>query len=773
LSPPTKDGVYELKVLSGTLIPTLGAKTMKIGEYSKVNPEPEKIVLTPDNDRTIISNTLFSGNLDHHPAVDNGLDLIGSLANLFNGTRTPTSAIYLTNPAITRIGELKAMGNDAKAYDIYDSFLSTQYGKGVLNLGDVGWTGYISFSNIWLNALLGGNSKSFLDRINAQATLPLASAEPRNDLQTKFTLAEENFTGAFPLPEYPNLLRANWGAFNACYPWTELWNDGEKCDTDKSESLDGISRTCRVFLCNKPTIDCTCTRTVTHAIVEGVPSVTVDYEKDCGLASNPSNSPDDCSPADRRICAQNQVTCTGTPCLEEYNTPSPPQHVADTSRDLATCDAGRFSGPIPGGTGVNVTVAPFEISLDGAPSCVVSVAGPYECGGELMKDSELITKTAALPDNPRTMVSPQNVDSLAIANNELRKSWQEPFGAKLTYAPAAFESGMSSITDTALANDISKRKGTIGPGGDTQNGAITRSTFAAPLLTKEPIYNKINLHCDIDDQTGTASLVSNLQNASQIGSFMPGNWACIVNDPPNPEVVDLDEYLKTYTLQPACNLNPSDACRDAFFSLVVSDPQQRANIKFSTTFVNILNVIATRVNMPASVLLSIISGEGTSSKYGYYFTLEGEQELKDASLPWYGSFPGCDEMNAAAIGPYSLIRVWFNAALEANLNGITDQGDTGKVKDLLDELALGRRKTASRCNFLDSSFVAAAMLRGGAGGRPLYSCDGWTWNDAAQALRRFSWGWDESAKPDGNVMYSPGQNDERNSKGIFDACRSN
>jgi hypothetical protein len=37
LSPPTKDGVYELKVLSGTLIPTLGAKTMKIGEYSKEN----------------------------------------------------------------------------------------------------------------------------------------------------------------------------------------------------------------------------------------------------------------------------------------------------------------------------------------------------------------------------------------------------------------------------------------------------------------------------------------------------------------------------------------------------------------------------------------------------------------------------------------------------------------------------------------------------------------------------------------------------------------
>ena len=755
LSPPTKDGVYELKILSGILIPTLGSKTMKIGEYSKVNTEPEKIVIAPVDDRTIIRNTMFSGDLDHHPAIDQGLD-----NGNFNGTRTPTSAIYLTNPAINRIEALHAgsMLKTATANDLFDSFLSILYGKGTVDF-TYNWSNLTSFIGLWWqNLFTNGQSKSFFDRKFSQATLPLAGAEPRNDLQTQFPIAEENFTKIFTLPVSTNLATNQWGPDNTCYPWHQL-PDQVRCDTDKTESPDGISRTCRVDSCSSGTISCECQRDIDEIGV-------VTYTKIC---QNPAyNNEDNCSQADRLICAQNQMTCTSGACIAKYKD-------VKYGNDNTACDASRFVN-VPPKPRPSFDVVRYTLTTEGAPSCVMSVAGPYECGGELRKDSELVTKTAWLPDNPNTIVPPQNADSLAVANNELRKSWQNPFAAKLTYAPAAFASGLSSITDTAPANDISKRKDSVAPGGDTQNGAVTRSTFAAPLLVKEPVYNKINLHCGIDDKTDNVTLVSNLQSASQMGSFMPGNWSCIVNDPPTPEIVDLDEYLKTYTLQPACNFNPSDACRNAIFSLVVpggksGSEDQLNSIKFSTTFINIMNIIATRVNMPASVLMSVISGEGTSSKYGYYFTPEGEQELKDASLPWYGSFPGCDEMNAASVGPYDLIRVWFNTALNADLSGITDQGDTGKVSDLLDELAMGRHKTASRCNFLDSTFVAAAMLRSGRNGY-ISSCDKWTWEDAAQALRRFTWGWDESAKPDGNVMYSPGSDDVRNSKSIFEACRS-
>lgn len=744
LSPPTKDGLYELKILSGIIVPTLGSKTMRVGEFSKVNDFPEEITIEPEDDQEIISNRLFGGNLDHHPLIDQGWDING----LFNGTRTPTSAIYLTDPAINRIKALATLNKSA--YDIYDSFLSTIYGKGTIDFSFSSWPAFISAIVSSVNP-----SKSFLDRVNADTTLPLTGAEARNDLQTEFTLSEENFTSKFPLPTPDNLDVTAWGGKGGnvdCYEWHiipiaiyPIDIEEETCNTDKTESPDEISRTCRVDICKATKIDCTCEREA-HS---GITTFILTCNKRNPYAGS---DPTECSVPDKLICAQNQFSCIGETsggsgeknCLSNTYGGE-----IDAAVSKASCDADKFAGK-PSET----TIVPFTITVPNAPACMVSRAGPYTCGGTLEKDSELVTKTGTLPDNPRTVVPPQNADSVAIANNELRKSFQSPFEARFTYGPAAFESGDSSIR-TVGDNNIAKRKGTLGIGGDTQNGAITRGMFSAPLLTEDPVYNKVNLHCSIEDNTNTGAFVSNLQSAEQMGSFQTGNWACMVNDPPIPEVVDLKEYFTRFPVKPACKFNPSDTCVYDVFSLVFgpSTPIPE-DVKFSPAFVNILNAAASRINIPASVLMSLISGVGKQTKYGYYFTTEGEKDLEDASYPWYGSFPGCDEMNSAAVGPYDLILQWFNGGVKV-------------IKGPLDELAVGRHKTAARCNFLDSTFVTAAMLKSVVGAS---NCENWTWEDARQALLKFAWGFELQGQPEGNTLFSV-DNDERNTKLIFEHCK--
>ncbi len=746
LSPPTKDGLYELKILSGIIVPTLGSKTMKIGEFSKVNNFPEQITIEPENDQKIISNILFKGNLDHHPLVDQGGD-----DSLRNGTRTATSAIYLTDPAIKRIKLLETQGGTSQ--DTYDSFLSILYGKGKTDLENP--ANIPTFGQTWWDNIVGSigssESKSFFDRKNAQTTLPLTgdNVETRNDLETEFTLSEENFTTEFPLPTPSNLDVKAWGGKGgnvACYEWNimpvatyPIDIEKETCNTDKTESTDGISRTCRVDDCKVIEVHCTC-----HAYTDEDGNTNY-WQDDCNT-DNIDNI--ECSVDNRLVCAQKQITCLDgdtpdTSCLKAaYG------HTFDID-----CDDDDYPDPpAKGEYDSNVISRTFPDE----PACKVSMAGPYTCGGTLEKDSELVTKTGPLPDNPNgSIVPPQNADSLAIANNELRKSFQSPFEARFTYGPAAFESGDSSIR-TVGSNNIAKRKGTLGIGGDTQNGAITRGMFSAPLLTEDPVYNKVNLHCSIEDNTNTGAFVSNLQSAEEMGSFQTGNWACMVNDPPIPEVVDLEEYFTRFPVKPACRFNPSDACIHDVFSLVFgpSTPIPE-DVKFSPAFVNILNAAASRINIPASVLMSLISGVGKQTKYGYYFTTEGEKDLEDASYPWYGSFPGCDEMNSAAVGPYDLILQWFNGGVKV-------------TKDTLDELAVGRHKTAARCNFLDSTFVAAAMLKSVAGPS---NCEDWTWEDARQALLKFAWGFYLQGKPDDNTLFSA-DNDERNTKFIFDACRN-
>jgi|GEM_PF-3131065 len=697
-----------------------------------------------------------------------------------DGTRTPTSAIYMTSAAYARHLALKDTtykGN--KGWDFFDSLLTTLYGDGKVDFGIA-----TAISNgfkellkaipvydintpieIWRigKLIMDNKNKSFFDRRNADTNL----GDPGfiEDLKTwGYLISEENFIEEFPLPIAPgrvngtHLLPKDWGGqtdrAKTCYPWNQMGLNG-KCETSDIESIDKISRTCRVDKCTRTTtrVTCTCRRNTERTIYTvscptDVRTAEVSISDVACEDTNPKSEDD----ARRLICAQRQKTCLTPPdttSLMELplllrnarNLPDERECIQDTYAGdirakwevMVRNESRNFCGP----NNFTYEMNKFGInSLDihqpvnarieggalgggvGTPSCLVSRAGPNTCDGTLIRDSAIRTNQQIV----RLEDDAINVDPMAAADNELRQSFRSPLEPRLTYFPAAFVTVNSSIRDLE-ARDISKRKDTFGPGGSGSNGAVPRSMFNAPITSELlPQYNPLMYHC-INSTLGSS-----------------GFWICEFTPPPNPEIIDINAIK----VKPACKLNPSPKC----IELILGEGNE-----FSDTFIKIISGAASRFNIPASMILAYLNGIGNATGYGYYWSTYGEQDLYDVSAPWYGTFGKCDDLATSAEGPFDWLLSYFNLALTQVGGGAA-----------LDELASGRSKTASRCNFLDAVYVAAANLSNKDGG----SCSAWTWNDLTKGrLYTMTYGSNRVGAYASSTLYG----DTSRSREIFEACK--
>jgi hypothetical protein len=337
------------------------------------------------------------------------------------------------------------------------------------------------------------------------------------------------------------------------------------------------------------------------------------------------------------------------------------------------------------------------------------------------------------------------LDSIAIADNELRQSFQAPTCNKLVYYVAAFASGKSSITDST-APDIAKNKDTIGVGG---SGTLIRQMFSVPIGNAEPL-NPINYHC----------------NGSPGGG---GVWDCTIKQSPNPEIVNIYSLLVTK----ACSLNPTKECSDKIFGENYVGPasiiypvcqtykpmdSNYGTNNFSAEFIRIISAAATKFEIPAPVLLAYMNGIGKLQKYNFYWSISGAADLFDASAPWYGTLARCDDMNIAAQGPFDWLLFWFNDTLK-------DKNVETNAQNALNGISSGRGNTASRCNFLDAAYTAAAAIS-----KFHKGCPG-NWGDYQEALSSITFGSDRvgSYVTGANAMYS---NDVNNpNKQIFESCK--
>ena len=113
-----------------------------------------------------------------------------------------------------------------------------------------------------------------------------------------------------------------------------------------------------------------------------------------------------------------------------------------------------------------------------------------------------------------------------------------------------------------------------------------------------------------------------------------------------------------------------------------------------------------------------------------------------------------DDMEDIAVGPWDWIFVYFGQAL------------LGDAAAALDRLSAGRGMTASRCNFLDSTYVLARNLT--SKGSPA-SCSEWTWNHAVAQLRTMTFGSDPKGQY--NTQLDDLYGDNSYAKQVYDACK--
>jgi len=846
LTSPVKefDASYAYELRSGIPILSAGRDFNRLGEYSRVNALPEKIIIGSTangmlDDLAVLSNVNFKGDPDHYPYADislsfipcilfpswliptqtaieyaltigctydytapidqqitcdgtkysiedfiashNGLsyflrgDSICQFANSYqDGKRTATSSIFVTSAADRRIKSM--ITSSIKPGDFFDSLLSIGIGNGILNY-QLNLIQFITAVRSWIELFLGTNelNKSFMDRLNAPATLGTNPGK-MDDIHAQFSsLSEATFITAFPLPLAPDegggVNTADWGT-NECYPWHTV-PFTNVCNTDNTEAKethtgsDGIctgseeycrnllSRTCRLDQCQGDgfLLPCTCTKTayikegpiytLNPEVVEWVIGYT--YIGSCPSTDNynydnldfvPNNS--ECDSYDRYYCAADQKTCIGSDGESERGCLKNPEHVVQVNmslkriHDLIAAEGTQAlfecSGtseqivhtiipplpPVPPVLPPNV-VEPRPVVVTTIPACILSKAGPYTCSGDLTKDSELKIKSTIIDPYERAVIpASTSADALLETNNELLKAWANPYQAEYSFRPYQSLTALTSVTNsTPDSLEIYRRKDTYGIGGAATLGARLRTMFGSPTRAAtdpSPEYKDFNIHCT---------------NPS-LGSV--GSWSCNIENPPDPEVINL-QLLDPGT-DSSCNFNPSDACA----LLILGRAPDGSINQFSESFVKVMDNIGGAFNLPPSVIMSYMSALKMTT-YAYYFSNDpiAEKEFINVTAPWYGEFESCDNTNTASQGPYDWITYWFNNALLPGSNGYNLLNN---IQLITGDVATGRGRTADKCNFLDGSYAVASSIASDryVKAKSLLPCSNLQWPDVQRAL---------------------------------------
>lgn len=739
------------------------------------------------------------------------------------GKRTATSGLFFTTAAKNRMYSLNATGDLSElpgisrvniiGKDFYDGILTASYGSGKVTISSI-INSAINIASKFLSSFFGKDGddvgKSFLDRKNGAK---LRNPEVRDDMTVKFDLSEENFMDKFPLPTpygpknqitttIPNQYGAylknwldpeDWGE-HACYPWhyTEF---AKSCGTYK-EYL-GISRTCRVDICKEGKVTLTWNCTATENI-DGTYNVEQSDEPSIDVNITTKNC-DSATPTDRRICANKQ-----TSCLKEDGGKKGGGRDRNKDESTAACiandDEGIYWAEIEAKKNNPPACPDLQEILDAGgskgvsssvntPACTLSKAGPFECKGNLEKDANFETIQQPLDE-----INAFGTNSLPLAGAKIARTFEIPYTPKITWFTAAEVSADSSIKPSEIGGD--SETSTTGEVPDYKQTSAddyhwgTDGTYTTTSADEYHWGSSEEESIDTDTtETGTLEKITNETFGKDIfkapgdggvgdyirSFFAPqidwevipsfnatfyhcngelggaGNWDCPLWPVPDPEIVDIDSL----TVNGSCQLKATPACINAINEAGLGGVLN-SNFQFSDTFVKIVSAAGTRFGIPASALVTYLTRIGAIYKYSYYWSKNGEEILKDYSAPWYGTIGDCDDLDEGAVGPYDMLLVWF-------IQGVESEGGAA-----LNEISQGRgtilnsvEVVPSRCNFLDSSYIAAAMITGGSGGG---DCGSWDWNRVKAQLYTLAWGADRK----GAYQNDPGLEKLQT---VFEACR--
>ncbi|HBI35811.1 MAG: hypothetical protein UU64_C0004G0048 [candidate division WWE3 bacterium GW2011_GWF2_41_45] len=720
-----------------------GSNLLEYCENSNVNPQHTSNLeeFTSASQDTLLINNWFRGNQDHY--FQNLIDL------LFpdKSAQTATTTIFRTTAGINRTQALEENVATINRFDAYDSLLTTAHGEGMYDAGLGAALYQLALQYLWPGTSETG--KSYFDR---KSPYPLEDGQRIDDLTVTFDLSEDNFTDIFKLPNDGHVENADWGTNNdnVCYPWNDIGVNGycyQDFEVKYSVIPKEITRTCKVANCEVFEIGTGCD----WCVYEGG-DLKFDCYKNSGLVG-------DCSASDQydlgavgpdtyfsEACAKVKIDCMPGPgsalqsCIEDnYELKDIPEATCPTSGYWnvnwsgvyerypewdqydyemgmlqISCEEGYCNAPSWGDARrckdqygdfheefeISCTVG-VEKETSRAPACNMQDAGPYACSADIDKDSNFKQTQEILRGYEGETY---NVDSTVLINNEIWKKLARP-GNK-TYGTLAFSSADTSVTPAGTDNkNTNRNKDISGFGGAS------------------PEYKMISAHAlYVNYFTGGEDIYYHCNN-SEKGWF--GTWTCPLLPVPKPPIIDFATL--TSNLETACTLSTNSTCQVKF--------DDTGNIgALSPAFIGIVNAAADKFKVPAASILTYLSviNKTKIPLYQQLFSLAGQTTLLDGSLPWYGRLPQCDDNNTAAIGPYDWIKTWFDKtiALDSYKNAFVGLSD-------------GRAEIASRCNFLDATFAAAAALTNGGN-----QCQPWTWDDAFPKIEQLAFGTAGAGSPD-------------------------
>jgi hypothetical protein len=340
-----------------------------------------------------------------------------------------------------------------------------------------------------------------------------------------------------------------------------------------------------------------------------------------------------------------------------------------------------------GGTGFSVGPIYYDY-------CRVSRAGPNQCDGNILLDAEVATYSQTI-DDQNDLNSPEsyNADEVPESGINFYKSFREPFSEDITPMPAAWVSVSSSLSETEP--DVSLRKDFPGIGSGAN--FLTRAQFGQPqpifqFTQLEPLY----IHCEnkdfvnIDGELGTT------------GTWDDGK-TCDFAELPDPEVIKIEDLQRELDKieNPPCMLREDlSTCEQLILGGTNADGEP---MKFSETFKLILNLAGNKFGVEPAAILAYMHKTGADKTYAYLWSEEGEKDLQKATLPWYGAFPFCDDLEPVKQPPYDWKLTWFSEMFNTVVPG--KESPKGELTELFN-----RQETASRCNFLDSTFTLAGSI---------------------------------------------------------------
>jgi len=623
------------------------------GEFSKTNKNEEAVITSGSADQNILDNYFFNNEMEceecgnqHYP----GADLSGQIkveGGKEGGSRTPTEGLYLTDPALRRLDYLHDPNLSQFLlywkYDILDSAISISTGHSYID-----WTmtkvkgAPDNIGDIILSLI------NFIKQYGRKEIKTFADRNPESLINTERETNNEVIAFGFEVNE------SNFETLFKCpgYPWYEHpagawgnqkcypWHSTNECSTYRGD-CGGASRTCRVDICTK--------------------ALYVETYHCNGIEDKPYNHEFKEKEGTRTKCSE-EVFKT---CLYDGKANG---HKA---RPIATC-VGKPEGDYS---------EPIQIE----DYCTVSEAGPNMCDGDILREAEVNVNSQAINETKDlNSLDAYNADEIPDSALELYKAFRDPYSTDLSLMPAAWVSVSSSLSETEP--DVSLRKDWPGIGSGVN--FLIRAQFGQPHVfgthELEPMY----IHCENDI----------------LGS--KGEWddkkTCGFETLPNPEVLDikgLEKYYEDMETHP-CDLGNSSKCEE----LILGNSDSGKPLKFSKTFKLILNLAGNKFDVEPAAILAYMHRTGADKKYSYYWSEEGEDDLKKITLPWYGTFNFCDDLEPVAQPPYEWKLVWFSERLISN--ALNHQSPS----NALNELAPGRQRTASRCNFLDSTYTLASSI---------------------------------------------------------------